>query len=288
MELIMTELLLNNEPAIRIGFFITVFALMAIWEIITPRRELTTPKAGRWINNFGIIILNTAIVRILWPTAAVGVAIYAQGGGWGLLNVVSIPEWVVVMGSVVAMDLAIYLQHALFHAVPGLWRLHRVHHADLDYDVTTGARFHPIEIVLSMVLKLGVVVSMGAPPLGVLIFEIVLNATALFNHSNILFPLPLDKTVRLLLVTPDMHRVHHSVEDHEANSNFGFNLSIWDRIFGTYLDQPEKGHLGMEIGIRGFRDPAKHTLPWMLALPFMGKVSGYVINRRNWESIEDE
>jgi sterol desaturase/sphingolipid hydroxylase (fatty acid hydroxylase superfamily) len=181
------------------------------------------------------------------------------------------------------MDFIIYLQHVLVHAVPLLWRLHRMHHADLDYDVTTGARFHPIEIILSMLIKFATIVVLGPPVVAVVIFEILLNATAMFNHGNVRLPLGLDRVLRLILVTPDMHRVHHSVEDDEANCNFGFSLPWWDRLFGTYRDQPRGGHEGMTIGIHKFRTPKEASwLPGMLLLPFRGKVSAYTINRRQW------
>ena len=183
----------------------------------------------------------------------------------------------------IAMDLVIYLQHVLVHAVPSLWRLHRVHHADLDYDVTTGARFHPIEIILSMLIKFATIIVLGPPVVAVIIFEVILNAMAMFNHGNIKLPKSVDRVLRWLVVTPDMHRVHHSVEDNEANSNYGFNLSIWDRLFGTYIDQPRDGHLGMTIGIHKYRDPKQvDQLPGMLLLPFKGKITGYAINRREW------
>lgn len=279
----MSDAILDNEEFIRLGFFFGVFAVMALWEIASPRRELSMSKQVRWVSNLVIATLNTFILRLLFPAAAVGIALVAQERGWGLLNNVDYPVWLKIATTVVFMDFAIYLQHALFHAVPGLWRLHRVHHTDLDYDVTTGIRFHPIEIILSMLIKISVVVTIGAPAIAVLIFEVMLNTTAMFNHSNVYIPSMLDKIIRLLIVTPDMHRIHHSTEDHETNSNFGFSLSIWDRFFGTYLDQPEKGHEGMEIGIRSFREPRQNTLGWMLVIPFIGKVTGYVINRRKFD-----
>ncbi len=279
----MNNAILDNEEFIRLGFFFGVFVVMALWEVASPRRELSMSKQVRWVSNLVIATLNTFILRLLFPAAAVGVALVAQERGWGLLNNVDYPVWLKTAATVVFMDFAIYLQHALFHAVPGLWRLHRVHHTDLDYDVTTGIRFHPVEIILSMLIKISVVVTIGAPAMAVLIFEVMLNATAMFNHSNVYIPSMLDKIIRLLIVTPDMHRIHHSTEDHETNSNFGFSLSIWDRFFGTYLDQPEKGHEGMEIGIRNFREPKQNTLGWMLVIPFIGKVTGYVINRRKFD-----
>ncbi len=276
----MEEGILSNERAIRLGFFIGVFIIMAIWEVYAPRRDRLMTRLARWSSNLGLVALNTIILRILFPAAAVGTAAYAQANGWGFLNAVTAPEWLKALGAVVFMDMAIYLQHLLFHAAPAFWKLHRMHHADLDYDVTTGARFHPVEIILSMLLKLGVVVAIGAPPVAVLIFEVVLNAMAMFNHGNVRLPQAIDEKLRLILVTPDMHRVHHSVVIHEANSNYGFNLSIWDRLFGTYIAQPAAGHEQMTIGVTGLLDSAENTLPRMLIQPFSGKSEDYAINRQ--------
>ena len=279
----MTDFVLLHEPAIRLGFFLGILTVMAGWEVLAPRRALTISKPGRWINNLGIVFLNSFLLRLLFPAGAVGVALFAGKQGWGLFNHFEVPYVMAVALSVVAMDFAIYMQHVMFHAVPVLWRLHRMHHADLDFDVTTGARFHPIEIVLSMLIKFAVIVVLGAPALGVIIFEVLLNATAMFNHSNVRMPLALDRLIRRLVVTPDMHRVHHSILDHETNSNFGFNLSWWDRLFGTYQDQPEQGHEKMTIGIRDFREPKQaDRLDGMLMIPFVGKITGYAINRRQW------
>jgi sterol desaturase/sphingolipid hydroxylase (fatty acid hydroxylase superfamily) len=276
-----------HEPLIRLGAFFGVFALMAAWEVLAPRRALTVSRTVRWANNLGLVALNTVLLRLVFPTAAVGTALLAEAQGWGLLNRLELPPSVVVPLAVVALDFAIYLQHVMFHAVPALWRLHRVHHADLDFDLTTGARFHPIEIGLSMLIKLAVVVLLGAPALAVLLFEVLLNATAMFNHANVRLPEALDRILRWFVVTPDMHRVHHSVEDDETNSNFGFNLPWWDRLLGTYRAQPRGGHQGMTIGIRTYRDPKLCAwLPGMLVLPFIGKVSEYAINRRQWAGPE--
>jgi sterol desaturase/sphingolipid hydroxylase (fatty acid hydroxylase superfamily) len=225
-------------------------------------------------------VLDTALVRLLFPTAAVGVALVAEARGWGLFQAMGIPTWVSVPAAVVALDLAIYLQHVLFHAVPALWRLHRVHHADLEVDVTTGARFHPIEVLLSMGIKLGVVVALGAPAIAVLTFEVLLNATSMFNHSNVRMPARLDRVLRYIVVTPDMHRVHHSVVAGETNSNFGFNLSWWDRLLGTYRDQPAAGHHAMTLGIDQFRDPAEQRLDRMLTQPFRDDDTSYALGRR--------
>ena len=281
----MESLTLEHEKLIRLSAFFGVFAVMAIWELLAPRRALTVSKTVRWASNLGLVALNTVLLRLVFPTAAVGAALLAEQRGWGLLHQVELPYWLAVAGAVVALDLAIYLQHVMFHAVPALWRLHRVHHADLDFDLTTGARFHPIEIGLSMLIKLAMVVLLGAPALAVLVFEVLLNATAMFNHSNVRLPAGVDRVLRWLVVTPDMHRVHHSVEDDETNSNFGFNLPWWDRLLGTYRAQPRAGHEGMTLGIRGYRDPREvDRLPGMLALPFRGAVTDYAINRRRWDA----
>jgi sterol desaturase/sphingolipid hydroxylase (fatty acid hydroxylase superfamily) len=275
--------LLANEPVIRLGFFLGVFAVVALWEVVAPRRALTVSKALRWASNLGLVVLNTVVLRLLFPLAAVGVAAFAAENGWGLLNHFQVPFWVAVPLAVITMDLVIWLQHVMVHAVPALWRLHRVHHADLDYDLTTGARFHPLEIILSMLIKFATIVVLGPPILAVVIFEVLLNATAMFNHGNIRLPAAVDRVLRWVLVTPDMHRVHHSIEDDETNSNFGFNLPWWDRLFGTYRDQPRAGHLGMTIGIRDFRNPGEvDRLDGMLWLPFKGEVKDYAINRRNY------
>jgi len=259
---------MSNEPVIRLGFFAGIFGLMAIWEVLSARRELTTGKGRRWVGNLSLVLVDTLIVRLLFPTAAVGTALIVADLGWGVLNVVSVPYWAALLISVAVLDLAIYLQHVMFHALPALWRLHMVHHADVDLDVTSGARFHPIEILISMVYKLAVISVLGPPVLGVLIFEVVLNALAMFNHANVRMPLVLDRVLRWIIVTPDMHRVHHSVDSWEHNRNFGFNLSCWDRVLGTYRDQPAKGHQEMIIGLKSFRNRTWQALPRILAMPF--------------------
>ena len=273
----------NNEAVIRLGFFFGVFGLVAIAELASPRRMPKLSRRVRWTGNLGLVVLNTLVLRLLFPAAAVGVAAVAASRGWGLFNVIGTPPWFAVLASVVVMDFVIWLQHVMVHAIPLLWRLHRVHHADPDYDVTTGARFHPLEIILSMLIKFATVLLLGPPVVAVVIFEVLLNATAMFNHGNLKLPAHVDSVLRLFVVTPDMHRVHHSVEDDEANSNFGFNLPWWDRLFGTYRAQPRLGHEAMEIGIHGYSDPGMVArLPGMLALPFRGRVTGYAINRRQW------
>jgi sterol desaturase/sphingolipid hydroxylase (fatty acid hydroxylase superfamily) len=280
----MQSFILDNEAAIRLGFFVGIFALMAIWEILAPRRTLTISKAIRWLNNIGLVAFNTLLLRLLFPAAAVGFAAIASEQGWGLFSLVELPFWLSVLLCVIIMDFVIWLQHVMVHAVPLLWRLHRVHHADLDYDLTTGARFHPLEIMLSMLIKFAAIMVLGPPVIAVIVFEVVLNGMAMFNHANVRLPVGIERVLRWVLVTPDMHRVHHSVEDDEANSNFGFNLSLWDRLFGTYRDQPRKGHEGMTIGIRKLREPKQVAwLPGLLVLPFVGKISGDTINRRQWD-----
>ncbi|MCW9004515.1 MAG: sterol desaturase family protein [Gammaproteobacteria bacterium] len=279
------EFILSNEKQIRLSFFLGVFALIAIWEIFAPRRTLTVSKLLRWSNNLGLVFFNTFILRVLFPTAAVGITVFASEHDWGILNYYPLPLPVAVLISIVAMDFIIYLQHVLVHAVPALWRLHRVHHADPDYDVTTGARFHTLEIILSMLIKFATIIVLGPPVVAVIIFEVLLNATAMFNHGNIKLPLGLDRILRLFVVTPDMHRVHHSVEDDEANCNFGFSLPWWDRLFGTYRDQPRAGHESMTIGIHKYNDPKQVSwIHGMLILPFIGKITGYAINRREWSN----
>jgi len=262
---------LAHEPTLRLAAFAAVLAAMAVWEVLAPRRSRTLPRGRRWPANLGIVVLNTVIVRVLFPAAAVGMALSAETQGWGLLNQYGVPAWAAVAAGIVLLDLAIYLQHVMFHAVPALWRLHRMHHADLDIDVTTGARFHPVEIVLSMLIKFAAIAALGVPPAAVVMFEVLLNATSMFNHANVRIPLAVEPALRWLLVTPDMHRVHHSVERDETNSNFGFNLSLWDRLFGTYRAQPRAGHESMTIGIPDFRDTAEcSSIAGMLALPFHG------------------
>ncbi len=279
------QFLAAYEPAIRLGAFLCVLGVMALWEALAPRRMLTVSKSVRWANNLGLVALNSILVRFAFPLAATGVAALAAHRGWGLLNNLDAPYWFAVLASVVALDLAIYFQHVMLHAIPALWRLHRMHHADLDFDVTTGARFHPLEIALSMLVKFAAIVVIGAPAVAVMAFEVLLNATTMFNHGNVALPGSIDRVLRWLFVTPDMHRVHHSVEDDETNSNFGFNLPWWDRLFGTYRDQPRAGHEHMTIGIRSFRDAKWCSwLPGMLAMPFRGRLEDYAINRRNWNN----
>ncbi len=280
-------LITEYEKIIRLSFFLGIFLLMALWELIAPRRQLIIPKLLRWGNNLALVVLNTLVLRLLFPAAAVGMATFANQQGWGLFNYYETPLLIAAILSVVIMDAIIYLQHVMVHAVPALWRLHRVHHADPDFDVTTGSRFHPLEIILSMLIKFAVIVVLGPPVVAVIVFEILLNATAMFNHSNVRLNLTLDKYLRLFVVTPDMHRVHHSVEADETNSNFGFNLPWWDRLFGTYRAQPRAGHEKMAIGIHQYNRPEQVSwLPKMLLLPFIGKITEYTINSRYDDSDE--
>lgn len=258
---------------IRLGAAVGVFGLMAIWEAVAARRELTAVKVRRWFGNLGLVVIDTLVVRLLFPTAMIGMALMAEHLGWGFFHVADVPYWVAVTVSVVLLDFTIYLQHLMFHAIPVLWRLHAVHHADVDFDVTTGVRFHPVEIVLSMLIKFAAISLLGPPILAVLLFEVLLNALAMFNHANVRIPLKLDRVLRWIIVTPDMHRIHHSVDDVEYVTNFGFNFSCWDRLLGTYLDQPEKGHQGMIIGLANFREATWQTIPRMLAMPFVGQAA---------------
>jgi sterol desaturase/sphingolipid hydroxylase (fatty acid hydroxylase superfamily) len=271
--------MLPYEIAIRLSAFAGVFAAMAAWELLAPRRRQASERPLRWPSNMGLVVLDTVLVRILFPTSAVGIALLAEARGWGLLHSFAVPAWLAIIASVIVLDLAIYLQHVLFHAVPALWRLHRMHHADLAFDVTTGVRFHPIEILLSMLIKIGVVVALGAPALAVLIFEVLLNATSMFGHGNVRLPERLDRVLRWVVVTPEMHRVHHSADAPETNSNFGFNLPWWDRMFGTYRAQPAAGHEAMIIGIEQFRDRRELRLDRMLMQPFREAVGNYPLGR---------
>jgi len=281
----MTEIntfLIEHEILIRLSFFFGVFVIMAFWEILAPRRKLIVSKIMRWSNNLALVFLNSFILRVLFPTAAVGMAVFAKEEGWGIYHYYDISFVIMVITSVVILDAIIYLQHVMVHAVPLLWRLHRVHHADPDFDVTTGSRFHPLEIILSMLIKFAVIAVLGPPVIAVIIFEILLNATAMFNHSNVRLNKTVDKLLRLFIVTPDMHRVHHSVEVDETNSNFGFNLPWWDWLFGTYKAQPRAGHENMLIGIKDYNQVKQVTwLSGILTLPFAGKSGHYAINVRN-------
>lgn len=276
----MNEYILTNEAAIRAASFFGIFIVVALWELVGPRRKLSVSKGLRWINNLGIVFFNTLLLRFLAPLMAVGLAIMAEEENWGLLNNIAINSYVKMFLAVLILDLIIYLQHVMFHTVPWLWRLHRMHHTDLDFDVTTGSRFHPIEIILSMIIKMLIVAALGAPPVAVVIFEVLLNATAMFNHGNIRIHINADRILRLLVVTPDMHRVHHSVKPDETNSNYGFNFPWWNRLLGTYKAQPEDNHLKMTIGLNQFRESRYLRFHWLLIQPFVGKLGEYPIRKQ--------
>lgn len=271
--------MIENETIIRLSSFLGVFTLMAVWEITASRRPLNDSKARRWFSNLAIVVFNTLVVRIVFSATAISIAFLAAEKGWGLLNAVDWPGGLTFLVAVVALDFVLYLQHVMFHAVPFLWRFHMMHHADLDVDVTTGARFHPVEIIFSFVIKMAAIVLLGPPAQAVLIFEVFLNATSMFNHSNIRMPRSLDHALRWIVVTPDMHRIHHSILREETNSNFGFNIPWWDRLLGTYRQEPREGHEKMVLGLEQFRDPARLGLLGMLALPFTGKTGSYPMNR---------
>ena len=280
----MSEAVLTNELLIRIALFLAILAAMAAWEVVAPRRRREIPRLIRWTNNLGIVVIDTILVRLTFPVLAVGLALTAEARGWGLFNVFETPTWLGLIVSILALDLAIYLQHVMFHAVPVLWRLHRMHHSDLEFDVTTGLRFHPVEILLSMGIKLAVIAALGPPAIAVLIFEVLLNATSMFNHSNVKISRSVDLILRWFVVTPDMHRVHHSIHPSETNSNFGFNLPWWDRLLGTYRPQPREGHQAMTIGIEQFRTERDLRIDRMLIQPLRGPASGYPINREEGDS----
>lgn len=276
----MRDFLLANEPVIRLAAFSTVLVVVALGEAAFPRRVRSVSRWIRWPNNLGMTFLNTGLVRVVFPTAAVGVALALEGREIGLIPWLGLPELAAVVAAVIILDLAIYLQHVMFHAVPLLWRLHRMHHADLDFDVTTGARFHPLEIAVSMIIKLTVITALGAPAVAVLIFEVLLNATSMFNHANWRLSPAVDAVLRRFVVTPDMHRVHHSIVPRETNSNFGFNLPWWDFLFRTYRAQPAAGHDAMTIGIAQFRERRDLWLDRMLVQPLRDDAGPYPVGGR--------
>lgn len=261
-----------GDSAVRLGAFAGIFLAMALVELLWPKRRLAVSKERRWATNLGIAVTASLLLRLMAmlavPVAAIAAALYAQEHGVGLLNAVAWPGWVKVIIALIVLDLAVWAQHLASHKIPVLWRLHKVHHADRDIDVTTAVRFHPIEIALSMVWKIAVVVPLGASPLAVFLFEVILNGCAMFNHANVALPAWADRLLRLLIVTPDMHRVHHSVRRREHDSNYGFNLSLWDRLFRTYTAQPEDGHLGMRIGLNPYQSDGPTHFGWSLLLPF--------------------
>lgn len=267
---------MTTQDKIRIGSYVSVLVLMALWELIAPRRTLTVSKLCRWGGNLMIVALNTLVARLVFVGGAVAVAATAQEQGWGLLHFIEVPMWLEVATGILLLDFIVYWQHRLFHVVPLFWRFHMMHHSDPDLDVTSGVRFHPVEIVLSLVVKAVAVMAVGASPLAVLIFEIVLNATSLFNHSNVTMPQGLDCRLRWIVVTPDMHRVHHSADLRETNSNYGFNVPWWDRVFGTYCPEPALGHRGMTIGLEHLGAPVCMNLFTMLRFPFITTVEPHV------------
>ena len=275
----MIDAFTGQEPILRFTAFLGVFGAMALWEVTAPRRPLRWGRRKRWGANLGIAALDALLIRLCFSAVGVGAATFAADRSWGLFAFLDWPPVVVFFVAVIALDLAVYLQHVIFHTVPALWRLHLVHHADRDFDATTGLRFHPLEILISMLWKIGVVAMLGAPALAMLAFELLLNAASVFNHGNVRMPNRLDRVLRLIVVTPDMHRVHHSTVRRETNSNFGFNLPWWDRLFGTYRDQPAAGHAAMTIGIEQLQRGAPVGLGGLLAMPFRVAPGPYPIQR---------
>jgi sterol desaturase/sphingolipid hydroxylase (fatty acid hydroxylase superfamily) len=259
------------EIAVRVASYAAVFAVMALWEWAAPRRRLKVGRSRRWLGNLGVLAVDIVAVRLLAPTAAVGVALIVAAHGWGLFPLLMLPIWAAIPLGFVALDLVIYTQHVVFHHVPLLWRMHRMHHADLDIDVTTGVRFHPFEILLSLAIKMAAIAALGIPAVAVLIFEVVLNASSMFNHGNVALPVWLEPLARRVVVTPQMHEIHHSALRRETDSNFGFNLSWWDRLFGTYRDKPAAGESNnVQIGLPDFRDVAELRLDRLITQPFRG------------------
>ena len=274
------DLAVIHEPVLRLGSFLGAFLAMALWEAAAPRRHRESSRLKRWPHNIALLAIDIAVIRVVAPGAAIAVALAGEASGWGLLNALFLPQWLAAAVAVVFLDLVIYFQHVTFHAVPALWRLHRVHHTDMDFDVTTGTRFHPLEILISTGIKCAAVAAIGAPAFAVLVFEILLNATATFNHANVRMPPGVDRLLRWLVVTPDMHRVHHSVLHNESSSNFGFCASWWDRMFGTYRAQPAKGHEAMTIGVDAFRTLEDLRVDRLLIQPLLDTPGAYPINRR--------
>lgn len=261
-----------SEATVRLAAFLGIFTIMAIYELWSPRLERAEMagalKSRRWLTNLSMVIISSICLRIIFPAAAVGTALWTQSAGYGLFNNFEAPKAFVGIFCFVLLDFAVWLEHFASHKVPLLWRIHRMHHSDQGFDLTTALRFHPLEIVLSMVWKAGIIVLIGAPVFAVLVFEIVLNGMAMFNHANAKLPKRLERVLRTLVVTPDMHRVHHSTINKETDSNYGFNFSFWDRIFSTYIDQPSLGHSGMKIGLNDFQGAQTSSLKWALLLPF--------------------
>lgn len=272
--------MITDFDTLRLALFLAVLLAVAAWEALAPRRRQSVSRRVRWPHNLGLALLNTAVLRVVAPGMVIGVAIAGDAHGWGLMHAIDLPAWAAVLAGIVLLDLAIYFQHVMFHAVPTLWRLHRVHHADVEFDVTTGVRFHPVEMLISTLVKCAAVVALGAPALAVLAFEVLLNTTSMFNHANASLPPGVERWLRWLVVTPDMHRVHHSVRYDESSSNFGFSLPWWDRIFATYRGQPALGHEAMTIGVDAFRAPEESRLDRLIVQPFRDTPGQYPINRR--------
>lgn len=267
-----------SEPVIRLLAFSTIFIVLAVVELLAPRLERDemrgAMKSRRWITNLAMVVLSSVALRVVFPLAAVGTAVWAQSSQLGLFPLLGLPLWLAGLLAFIVLDFAVWLEHVVSHKWPWLWRIHRMHHADTGFDLTTALRFHPLEIVLSMLWKAVIIVAMGAPPVAVLVFEIVLNGAAMFNHANIKLPKPVDRLLRVLIVTPDMHRTHHSTDPRETDSNYGFNLAIWDRLFSTYTETPRLGETGIEIGLKEWRDDRPSRLGWALALPFRQEFVG--------------
>ena len=259
--------ILAYEQTIRLSAFIGMLVLMTGLELLLPKRKRVASIPRRWATNFALVVINSALLQILFPILAVGVAIWAAHEGYGLFNLLNLSGVVEIIAAIILLDLTIYGQHVAFHKIPLFWRMHRVHHADRDLDTSSGLRFHPLEIIVSMLIKFAIVIALGAPAVAVMIFEVLLNAGSLFNHANLRIPKALDKALRLIIVTPDMHRVHHSIIRSETNSNYGFSLSLWDRIFGTYTDQPAKGHNGMTIGLEDHQSEGPSKVWWSIRFP---------------------
>lgn len=284
----MIELIYKYEPTIRLTVFLGGFSLLALWEWLRPRRKLTTNKFNRWVTNFALILTSTFLVRFLIPTAAIGVAYFAEKNHLGIANhLEEVDFWIKCVVTFVLLDLIIYFQHLFFHVLPILWRIHRVHHSDLDCDVTTGLRFHPVEILLSIVIKFGAILILGVPVLTVILFEVILNFMSMFDHSNIFINKKFERVLRWFITTPDMHRVHHSMIENETNSNFTFFISLWDRLFGTYLEAPTKGHLEMSLGLGIFKDSKCLTYQGLIKMPLIGKIHGYAINYRDTRNADE-
>ena len=279
----MKELLFQYESYIRLGAFLGLFILLMAWEIVSPKRKLLQLRRFRWFSNIGLIVTSSILIRFIIPTAAVGIAFQVEQDNLGFLNRLDLSAASQFIIAFILMDLAIYFQHVMFHALPMFWRFHRVHHSDLDCDISTGLRFHPFEMIISILFKFIVIVSIGAPVIAVICFEIILNAASMFTHSNIKLPSNLEKLVRWIVVTPDMHRIHHSVNENETNSNFGFFISVWDRLFATYINEPKEGQQNMEIGLHGFRQAKWQNLRWLIYLPFVSSIDDYAINKRKME-----